>query len=176
MPRHRTLRDPLVLAVAALLAGAGGLAHAAEGGFRQPVGPTAERRSSDNERGRILEPPRGGSERRQQDPERATPSTTFSHRGTRFHYSDGNWYRQDGNELVATRPPSGMMVRDLPEEHELRWVAGVPYFYARGLYYVWRERQRKYEVLQEAPAGIEVATKESASTNTPARPDPSGRP
>jgi hypothetical protein len=44
------------------------------------------------------------------------------------------------------------MVRDLPDGYTMRWIGGVPYFYADGLYYVWREGSRRYEILQSPPS------------------------
>lgn len=80
-------------------------------------------------------------------------ATPVDHRGTRYLVSEGKWYEQRGDDVVASRPPAGMLVKDLPEGYIVRWVAGVPYFHADGVYYVWRERQRRYEVLQAPPQG-----------------------
>ena len=37
------------------------------------------------------------------------------------------------------------------DDHETRWIDGVPYFVAGDTYFVWRERERKYEIV-EPPA------------------------
>jgi hypothetical protein len=168
MHRPASVRIPLtILASAMLLAVAAARVHAAEGGFRQPMVPPGEQRSQTVERvrgqvrDRVAERDRDDDRDRHRTPQQDASSTVINYRGMRLVFSDGNWYRQEGDDLVATRPPSGMMVRELPAEHALRWVAGVPYFYANGLYYVWRERQKQYEVLQEPPAGSEPATRES---------------
>lgn len=65
--------------------------------------------------------------------------------------SDGRWYEQRGGDLVSVAAPAGVLVENLPDGYSVRWVSGVPYFYADGLYYVWRERSRRYEILQSAP-------------------------
>jgi hypothetical protein len=80
-------------------------------------------------------------------------SVVITHRGTRYVVSAGRWYRQRGDKLRAISPPQGVLVQELPQGYSMRWVGGVPYFYADGLYYIWRERKRSYEVLPTAPAG-----------------------
>lgn len=95
--------------------------------------------------------------------ERSPPGTAITHRGTRYLVSGGQWYEQRGRDLVATIPPAGVMVRDLPDGYSMRWIGGVPYFYADGLYYVWRERPRRYEIMQSPPlAEAEARPRESA--------------
>lgn len=82
---------------------------------------------------------------------RRTDSASITHRGTRYLVSDGRWYEQRGDDLIAVAPPAGVLVESLPDGYSMRWVGGVPYFYADGLYYVWRERSRRYEILKTAP-------------------------
>jgi len=82
---------------------------------------------------------------------RRPDSASFTHRGTRYVVNDGRWYEQRGNDLVSVAAPAGVLVENLPDGYAVRWVSGVPYFYADGLYYVWRERPRRYEILQSAP-------------------------
>jgi hypothetical protein len=65
----------------------------------------------------------------------------------------GRWYEQRGDKLRAISPPQGVLVPELPRGYSMRWVGGVPYFYADGLYYLWRERKRSYEVLPTPPVG-----------------------
>jgi hypothetical protein len=49
----------------------------------------------------------------------------------------------------------------------MRWIGGVPYFYADGLYYIWRERPRRYEIMQSPPPAEEDARlRESAPAAT----------
>jgi hypothetical protein len=77
---------------------------------------------------------------------------SIKYRGTQYVVTDGQWYERRGRDLVAVTPPSGVLVRDLPKGHTMRWIGGVPYFYADGLYYVWREGSRRYEILQSPPS------------------------
>ncbi len=85
-------------------------------------------------------------------PEDRSPlGMSITHRGTRYLVSGGQWYEQRGRDLVAAAPPAGVMVRDLPDGYAMRWIGGVPYFYADGLYYIWRERPRRYEIMQSPP-------------------------
>jgi hypothetical protein len=87
-----------------------------------------------------------------EDRGRRADSASITHRGTRYVINDGHWYEQRGGELVAVAPPAGVLVESLPDGYSMRWVGGVPYFHADGLYYVWRERSRRYEILQTPPA------------------------
>lgn len=125
------------------------------GGMRQvPLTPPAGMKSSDVA---IPMPPRPGI----MQPSGPSPaeirqlpdSAVFTHRGTRYVVSAGRWYEQRGDKLRAVAAPQGVLVQELPQGYSMRWVGGVPYFYADGLYYLWRERQRSYEVLPTPPAG-----------------------
>ncbi len=53
---------------------------------------------------------------------------------------------------MAVDAPAGVLVRELPKGYAMRWIGGAPYFYADGLYYVWRERLRLYEIMRSAPS------------------------
>jgi hypothetical protein len=82
-----------------------------------------------------------------------TDSVVIKFRGDRYVVSAGRWYKQRGDKLRAIEPPQGVLVPELPQGYAMRWVGGVPYFYADGLYYLWRERKRSYEILPTPPAG-----------------------
>lgn len=91
-------------------------------------------------------------------PEEPGPKgAAIKYRGTQYVVTDGQWFERRGTELVAVDAPSGVLVRELPKGHTMRWIGGVPYFYADGLYYVWREGARRYEILQAAPSGEEAS-------------------
>lgn len=109
-------------------------------------------------------------------PEDRSPlGMSITHRGTRYLVSGGQWYEQRGRDLVATIPPAGVLVRDLPDGYSMRWIGGVPYFYADGLYYVWRERPRRYEIMQTPPAAeVEVRPRDAApaAAEAPREPAP----
>jgi len=151
------------MAAALLLGGVTGVA-AERGGLRQPLepgparsqgnpprpgpegAPAPGRRPPHDEPAAAPAPPAGGAPRRE-----VPAATSINFRGTQFLFSGGQWYRQRGEELVAIEAPAGVLVRQLPDDYSVRWVAGVPYFHANGLYYVWRERQQRYEILQAPP-------------------------
>jgi len=97
-------------------------------------------------------------------------STSFTYRGTRYLVNSGRWYEQRGSDLVPVTPPAGVLVEELPANHTMRWVGGVPYFYADGLYYIWRERVRRYEILQSPPAGDTEIRADPTRETTPASP------
>lgn len=89
---------------------------------------------------------------RQPATESRIPAAAVTHRGTRYVVSGGQWYEQRGADLVAVEPPANVQVQALPEGYIMRWIGGVPYFYADGLYYVWRERTRRYEIVPSPQA------------------------
>ena len=97
-------------------------------------------------------------------------STSITYRGTRYLINSGRWYEQRGTDLVPVTAPAGVLVEELPASHSMRWVGGVPYFYADGLYYVWRERARRYEIMQSPPAGDSEGRSDAAREAVPAPP------
>jgi hypothetical protein len=134
------------LAAVAMMLISPGPAAAAErgGGLRQvPLMPPSGMKS-----GSITEPSSRPPEVRQ-----PPDSVVIKFRGDRYVVSAGRWYKQRGDKLRAIEPPQGVLVPELPQGYSMRWVGGVPYFYADGLYYLWRERKRSYEVLPTPPAG-----------------------
>ena len=104
---------------------------------------------------RSILPPRGIPDARglqfPQNVRQKGGSKELTYRGNRYVVSGGRWYQQRGNDLTAVDPPAGVLVEDLPEGYAMRWFGGVPYFYADGFYYVWRERVQRYEILQSPP-------------------------
>jgi hypothetical protein len=137
-----------------MLATTGPLAADRGGGLRQvPLMPPSGMKS-----GSITSPspsPPEVTEPSSLPPEARQPpdSVVITFRGDRYIVSAGRWYKQRGDKLRAIEPPQGMHVPELPQGYSMRWVGGVPYFYADGLYYLWRERKRSYEVLPTPPAG-----------------------
>jgi hypothetical protein len=71
----------------------------------------------------------------------------YRFRGKQYVRSQGGWFESRGSQLVQVAPP----IDSLPANHETRWIDGVPYFVAGDTYFVWRERERKYEIV-EPPA------------------------
>jgi len=75
----------------------------------------------------------------------------YRFRGKQYVRSQGGWFESRGSQLVQVAPPVGLAIDSLPANHETRWIDGVPYFVAGDTYFVWRERERKYEIV-EPPA------------------------
>jgi hypothetical protein len=74
----------------------------------------------------------------------------------RYWFHGGIWYRGEGPRFVVVGPPLGIFVPVLPPFYVALTFGGVPYFYANDAYYVYRERERQYEVVAPPP-GIEGA-------------------
>ena len=87
-------------------------------------------------------PDRGGSVR-------AVPGRPFavSRGGGRFLYSGGVWYAPRGPSFVVVAAPVGVFVPVLPPFYTTLWIGGLPYYYANDTYYVWRDAQDGYEVV-----------------------------
>lgn len=79
------------------------------------------------------------------------------HRGNRYFYRHGVWYRRVGLGFVVVMPPFGIVVPVLPPYYTTIWVAGAPYYYADGVYYVWRPAMQGY-VVTEPPEPSHVVT------------------
>lgn len=69
----------------------------------------------------------------------------------RYHFHDGIWYQPDVNGFVVLIPPVGLVVPLLPPFYTTIWVGGIPYYYADGVYYVWRAEDRVYIVSDPPP-------------------------
>ena len=57
------------------------------------------------------------------------------HRGTRFFFLGGVWYRPYGPRFEIIAPPFGIVVPFLPPYYTTIWVGGMPYYYANEVYY-----------------------------------------
>ena len=77
--------------------------------------------------------------------------------GGRFFYSGGVWYAPRGPSFVVVAAPIGLFVPVLPPFYTTVWVGGLPYYYANDTYYVWRDAENGYEVV-EPPTGQSVST------------------
>lgn len=157
-------KSPIMLAAAAAWLAAGPAGAAERGGSlrqeplqvpggqsRVPVAPPQPR---SDDRGQARPVPPAPGERR------APGSTSITFKGTQYVVSAGQWYVRRGEDLVAVAAPAGVLVPDLPEGHSMQWIDGVPYFHADGLYYVWRERSRRYEIMQNPPAAVPAPVRE----------------
>jgi hypothetical protein len=78
-----------------------------------------------------------------------------------FFYSGGVFYAPRGPRFVVVGPPIGVFVPVLPGFYSTVYVGGFPYYYANDTYYVWRSRERAYEV-------VDAPSESSVSTSTPA--------
>ncbi len=83
------------------------------------------------------------------------------HRNVRYYYSGGVWYAPQGPRFVVVAPPIGVFVPVLPPYYTTVWFGGIPYYYANDTYYVWRDSDEGYEVVD--PPGNDS----SASTEAP---------
>jgi Family of unknown function (DUF6515) len=85
-------------------------------------------------------------------------------RGGRYWYSGGVWYSSGPRGFVVIGAPVGVFVPVLPPYYTTVWVGGAPYYYANDTYYVWRDSNQQYEVVD--PPGDPSA----ASTDAPPPP------
>jgi hypothetical protein len=96
------------------------------------------------------QPPRGG--------------IAVNHFDRRYWYGGGVWYAPRGPRWVVVGPPIGVFVPLLPPFYTTVWFGGIPYYYANDAYYVWRDSERGYEVVDAPPTA-------AASTEAPASDD-----
>lgn len=78
-------------------------------------------------------------------------------RGGHYFFAGGVWYAPRGGAFVVVAPPFGLFLPILPPFYTTVWVAGVPYYYADDVYYVYRGPAVGYEVVAPPP-GQEVAS------------------
>jgi hypothetical protein len=79
------------------------------------------------------------------------------HHHHHYYYGGGIWYAPRGVGWVVVAPPIGVFVSLLPSFYTTVWFGGIPYYYANDAYYVYRERERAYEVVQP-PYGAQATT------------------
>lgn len=84
-----------------------------------------------------------------------------------YYFAGGVWYAPRGGVFVVVAPPFGVYAPVLPPLYTTVWVAGVPYYYADDVYYVYRGPAIGYEVV--APPDAQVAA-------APPPPGPPGGP
>lgn len=78
------------------------------------------------------------------------------HGGGNYWYHGGYWYRPGYRGWIVAAPPYGAFVPWLPWGYTSFWFGGFPYYYYNNVYYVYRDVDRGYEVVQPPP-GAEVA-------------------
>jgi hypothetical protein len=57
------------------------------------------------------------------------------HKGARYYFHEGVWYRPQGPRFSIVTPPLGLFVHFLPPCYATIWVRGVPFYYANEVYY-----------------------------------------
>src|SRR3974390_505287 len=68
--------------------------------------------------------------------------------GGHYWYHGGAWYAPYGPRWVVVAPPFGVYVPFLPPFYTTVWFGGVPYYYANDAYYMWRDPEHGYEVVE----------------------------
>ena len=71
--------------------------------------------------------------------------------GAHYFFAGGVWYAARAGAFVVVAPPFGVFVPILPPFYTTLWVAGVPYYYADDVYYVYRGPATGYEVVAPPP-------------------------
>jgi len=94
----------------------------------------------------------------------------FGHDQYWFH--EGVWYRRGGIGFVVVAPPIGIFVPILPPFYTMVVFGGIPYYYANDAYYVYRDPQQGYQVV-EPPLGAE-AMAGAPPPGAPGAPPPAG--
>jgi hypothetical protein len=92
------------------------------------------------------------------------------HRGARYYYHKGIFYRPAFPGFVVVTPPVGVVVGVLPAGFKVVWVGGLKYFYFGGVFY--KPAPRGYVVV-EAPPEVVVA-EELPPVVTPTEAEKSG--
>jgi hypothetical protein len=85
----------------------------------------------------------------------------FVHRGTRFFFAHGFFFRAHGPRFITVFPPIGLFVPFLPVYASVVWIAGAPYYYANDVYYT---RTPQGYVVAQPPPG-ETIVEEPANNN-----------
>ena len=70
----------------------------------------------------------------------------FKHRRDDYYFDSGIWYRPSNLGFRVILPPIGLSIPMLPPFYTTIWVRGMPYYYADGVYYMWRAEDRVYVV------------------------------
>ena len=73
-----------------------------------------------------------------------------------YWFHGGVWYRPEAGHFVVIAPPVGVFVPILPPFYTTLTIGGIPYYYANDAYYVWREPEHQYEVV-DPPENVESA-------------------
>lgn len=83
---------------------------------------------------------------------RPVGAIAVNHMGQRYWYGGGVWYGARGRSWVVVGSPIGVFVPVLPPFYTTVWFGGSPYYYANDTYYVWRDGDQGYQVV-DPPGG-----------------------
>jgi len=75
----------------------------------------------------------------------------IKHRRSNYYFHGGIWYRPAKVGFTVILPPIGLTIPLLPPFYSTIWVSGTPYYYADGVYYMWRAEDRVYVVTDPPP-------------------------
>jgi hypothetical protein len=68
------------------------------------------------------------------------------HRGDRYYYGGGQWYRPYRSGYTVVAPPIGLVISFLPTYQSVVRYGDVPFYRAGPVYYVWHPMVRGYVV------------------------------
>jgi len=86
-----------------------------------------------------------------------------------YWFSGGIWYRANGGRFVVIAPPIGVVVSVLPPYYTTLMIGGIPYYYANDAYYVWKDADHGYEVVDPPPAAdsAQIVSPATAAAGAP---------
>ena len=84
-------------------------------------------------------------------------AVVIHHGPSQYWFHGGVWYRPDHGHFVVIAPPIGVFVPVLPPFYTTLMIGGIPYYYANDAYYVWRQQEHQYEVV-DPPKDVDSAT------------------
>lgn len=84
------------------------------------------------------------------------------HGGSPYYFNRGTWYYRSGPGFIVTRPPIGAYITVLPSFYTTVWFAGVPFYYADGIYYRWEAARHVY-VVSDPPEGANATASSDGS-------------
>ena len=90
--------------------------------------------------------------------------------GGNYFFHGGVWFRPYGGRYIVVQPPLGIYLPVLPPDYATVWVAGVPYYYADGVYY--NVAPGRGYVVVTAPPGVDQTMTTPPPAPAPAAPDP----
>ena len=61
--------------------------------------------------------------------------TLMVHKGVKFHFASGIWYKNSGKKFIVCAAPRGIVLRKLPRGHKIIRVKGRKYYAYKGIRY-----------------------------------------